>query len=234
MTLFKRLCLSVVGLVAVLAVTASAASAALPSVLYLTGVTGEVTLKTGKVEGKKTSFTGIRNLKGVGYEFTLTAKENGVDLGPASLKFFNVELEGVAGKCKTEGAGEGEVVVPVAEWHMVLMLGGGAKLFGVLFLVTEFPIKCPGPLTLKVKGSTLTDASPFGEDVPVTGGTQVYTGETGACVAGVPAFSEYDTDTAMATAKLESSIGLGFQKSCEEIEGTASFTPSAMFEVMEP
>jgi hypothetical protein len=198
-------------------------------------VGGEVTLKTGKVERKRTTLFGIRNLKGEGYEFTFTAKENMVGLGSASLKFFNYELEGVAGKCKTEGAAEGELVVPSAEWHFVLMLGGGTGLFGVLLLLAEFPVKCPGPLTIKIKGSILTDATPFGMDVPVTGGTQVYSVETGACGANsTPAFSEYDTDTGMATAKLESSIGLGFQKSCWEIEGTASLTPSAMFEVMEP
>ena len=224
MRYIKALLIAALALAAFSSIAASA-NAALPSVLLLSGI------KSGTLEAKsttaKTKFTGIVNLTGVGYKFNLTDNSEMTSLGPALLTFTNAVFG--AKKCKANGDVTGTVLVP-GEWHTVLPAsGGGANLFLILFLVVPaLTVECEGT-NIVVTGSQLVDAGPLGSSVTTL------TGNTGACSGNTPAFVNYLNDAGTSTAAaLKSETGGLKSATCQEVEGTQSYTATQMAEVMEP
>ncbi|MHB8574279.1 MAG: hypothetical protein ACYDCQ_03010 [Dehalococcoidia bacterium] len=215
---FTLLALGIVGV-------ASASAATLPSSLYLAGESGSRTL-TATSTTAKSEFSGIRNLVSKGYKFVFKAKEQMEELGEAELEFTNVKLGETS--CNTEGDASGVVLINKPEYHNVPMSGGN---WGTLVLLsTATSIKC-GSLTIKVRGSQLSKSiTALGKE------STTFEGETGKCGGTnnrTPGFEAYETDTGTAKAKLESSVGLGFEQSCEQVEGTVSSTiNTGMMEVM--
>ena len=225
MRYIKALLIAALALAAFTSIAASANAVSLPTVLQLAGVK-EGTL-TASSKTAKTAFNGIRNLTGTGYKFVLTSNFEMTSLGPSTLDFENSELSGK--KCKANGDTAGTVLVP-GEWHTVLALGGGPKLFLIWFLVTpSLTVECEGT-NIIVTGNELVNAEPFGVE------TTTFTARTGKCTTTTPEFTAYENDTGeMLNAGLKSEVGGLKSATCQEVEGTQNYTASGMgVEVMEP
>jgi hypothetical protein len=224
-----------VGAIVAMAITCACiapAADALPIVLFEPGInSGE--LKGGSSAGKS-KFFGIRNLEAAGYGVALTIGSNGASLGTTGVIINNTEEAGTTKKCGTTIPESGEVSFS-PEWHLVLAsAGGGPELFLTLFLVSEFSVKCQGGATIKIKGSFLMDSVPFGKLV-LAGGSGTF--EMGSTCLGpgnkTPDYKKYlDANGNVKEAKLESSIGLGFEQSC--METFFDLKPTQSMEVMEP
>jgi len=200
------------------------ARATLPSILNLSGVTSNSIHALDLLA--KTVFTGIVNITGEGYKFTLKDNFEMTSLGPALLTFTNV-LFGTK-KCKANGDTAGNVLVP-GEWHTVLALsGGGAKLFLLLFLVTpSLVVECEGT-NITITGDQLLDAVEFGKE------TEILETVTGTCVKNRPEFATYvDDQGPFENAGLKSETGGLKSASCLEVQGIQVFV-LLMAEVMEP
>jgi hypothetical protein len=113
------------------------------------------------------------------------------------------------------------------EYHIVLNLESV-----ILHLLSAtVTLEC-GALKIKLKGSQISNLAPFGTEIAAGGHFEA---STGSCTGKKPAFTEYDNMlTSMSSAKLESSVGLGFEEACEEVEGKIKLTASTMLEGMEP
>jgi hypothetical protein len=231
----KMLCLLILTIMTVgIAMTATANAAELPSVNLEGATTGTL---TGTSTTAKTKFTGIRNLEGTGWKFTLESAVAKTSLGVEKLEFKLVKLNVSPTElpaCSTAGDATETVLIPTAQWHTVLSLTKSSILFLLLSLIPLTKITC-GSLVIEVQGDALADAGPFGTAVATTG---VFAAETGKC-SGVlmrnPAYTEYINDAgAMIKPKLESNVGLGFEESCEEIEGKLLLAPSVSMTVKEP
>jgi hypothetical protein len=204
----------------------------LPSILFLEGT------KEGELKGEsKTANTEYATVSGSklaaqGYLIQVFITEDMQKLGKADLLFTNVKepLKGTA--CKTEGDELGLVLIPNAEWHLVLSPAGN---FRILVLVPEFTMTC-GTLKLKFKGSVLTSVEPFGKEVLETeefSGALLCTFKEGKNT-GKAELTEYlNEEGTTAKAKLEANFGLGFEEGCEQIEGKIKLKPTKMLEVME-
>ncbi|MHB8574282.1 MAG: hypothetical protein ACYDCQ_03025 [Dehalococcoidia bacterium] len=220
----KCLLLSIVGATSALS-AAPASAAELPSSLYLAGESGPREL-TATSSTAKAEIVGIRNIPSEGYKFVFKAKEQMEDLGAATIELKNFKLGETS--CNTEGDGAGVVLFSKPEWHDVPMSGGN---WGTLVLLpTATSIKC-GALTIKVKGSQLSKSvTALGVE------TTTFNSETGKCGGTngrTPGWEGYETDTGTAKAKLESSIGLGFEQTCVQVEGTVeSRINTGMMEIM--
>jgi hypothetical protein len=228
----KTLCLAALTLTVISAVQASAASAtetSLPSILFLPGTTSGELKASCKAAGCKSSFTGIRNLSGTGYLFQFFAATDMAELGEAEVLLEGIGIVGTETKCNTAGDAAGVMLIDKAEWHFALDLSG--HLLILVLLPGTVTIEC-GALKIKIKGSEMYSLSPFASEVAAGG---KFEASTGKCTGRKPAFTEYDNMAGtMSSVKLESSVGLGFEESCEEIEGKIQLTSSTMAEVMEP
>jgi hypothetical protein len=203
----------------------------LPSILYLPGETGESELK-GESNTAKTELASVSGstLKGVGYLIQLFITKDMQQLGKAEVLFTKVTV-GLT-ECKTEGDELGLILINNAEWHLVLSPRGVLQ---ILVLVPEFTITC-GTQKIKVKGGTLATAEPFGKEVLTTeefSGAQLCAFKEGKNT-GKAELTEYlNEEGETAKTKLESNFGLGFEESCEQIEGKIKLKPTKMLEIME-
>jgi hypothetical protein len=153
-------------------------------------------------------------------------------LGPAKITFTGVNEPTNNVKCETEGAGEGTVIPPDAEWHMVYTaLSPGHELETAgLILFSKFVIKCLGMIPLETV-VTAPSLSRFSE-VPgnsANGGdsTEIETGTHCTAKKGFAEISSYFTDSSIEVTKqlLTASISGGAEEfSCEEIPGTLLLT----------
>jgi hypothetical protein len=203
----------------------------LPSILYLPGETGESELKgESKTAATELGSVSGSKLTGEGYLIQLFITADMQQLGNAEVLFTKVLLAGKL--CKTEGDSEGLVLINNAEWHLVLSPTGSLR---ILVLVPEFVITC-GTVKIKVRGSALSSAEPFGKEVLTTeefSGTQLCIFKEGKNT-GKAELTEYLNDEgATVKAKLESNFGLGFEESCEQIAEKIKLKPTKMLEIME-
>jgi hypothetical protein len=204
----------------------------LPSILFLEGIK-EAELK-GESKTAKTELATISGSKlvGVGYLVQVFVTEDMQKLGKADVLFTQVKEPVSTKECKTEGDELGLVLINNAEWHLVLSPHGVLQ---ILVLVPEFTITC-GTLKIKVKGSALSSAEPFGKEVLETeefSGAQLCTFKEGKNT-GKAELTEYlNGEGATVKAKLESNFGLAFEESCEQVEGKVKLKPTKMLEIME-
>jgi hypothetical protein len=150
-------------------------------------------------------------------------------LGPAKITFTGVNEPKNKEKCETEGAGEGTVIVPDAEWHMVYTaLSPGHELETAgLILFSHFVIHC-GPLETVVTAPSLSRFS----EVPgnsANGGdsTEIETATHCSAKKGFAEISSYFNDKLEELTKqlLTASISGGAEEfSCELIPGTLLLT----------
>ena len=228
MRYIKALLIAALALAAFSSIAASANAATLPSLLLLSGTTSATLTATSTTA--KTAFAGIVSLTGTGYTFTLKSNFEMTSLGTALLTFTNT-LFG-AKKCKSPGDTTGNVLVE-GEWHTVLALGGGPKLFLIWFLVKgTLTVECEGT-TILVTGNQLIDAETFGLE------TTLFTAKTGKCGGTsktTPEFTVYENDAGemLNASGLKSETGGLKSATCQEVEGTQTYTASQMAEVMEP
>ncbi len=211
--------------------TAPAADA-LPSVLFLVGV------NAGELKGSSTAgislFHGVQSLEAAGYVVSLEINANGASLGPAHILIKSARLTGTTKKCGTAVASSGEISF-APEWHVVLPWeGGAANLFLTLFLVPEVKVKCEGGSTIKIKGSFLMESEPFARFV-LEGTAEIFEMDS-PCEpfhVNAPLYKKYrDAANNEKQAKLESSIGLGFEESC--LDTFFEVKPTKTMQVMEP
>lgn len=149
----------------------------------------------------------------------------------ASLGTALILLEGSdsgEGTCSTEGDAAG-VVLLKGEWRTVLDLAGGGPYVLILITPAKELVSCTNGLNYKLKGSVLSKVSPF-----ATGEVTAFKTETQCDTAASrkAKWKEYDSDTAMATAKLEANAGLGYEEVCEEAKEAMSLTATSMQEIM--
>ena len=215
----KRLKLAgvIMGALFALAMMASSAFAEvkLPDIsVTLTGGTYPVHI-LGKSEANTSLGTasGV-TLKGKGVTLLLLVKELSA-LGSFTADFTNVEETKHAIKCNTTGDVEG-VVLLSGEFHVVPLEVSAALPLGVLFLVSEFEINCPGGTNTVVRGNTLSSLEDLGTET--TELTKVLGTLEGA--NGVPDITHYFNDGGTEIkAKLESESGAGFVATDEDVEG---------------
>ncbi len=213
---FRVFGLLVLSVFAVGVMTASSASAALPTLLYLSGETGEA-LGTGLVTGALGTVnleTELESLPGTGVRLELTALKNDTKLGTYLANFFGVEeTAGAKAKCNSTGFGVGEVHIS-GEWHLVYVgLSPTTTLMvGMLLLVPKQTFKC-GALTDSAEGSVLAKLTKLGaSDFTELGGVL-------KCAPVVkPELTEYDNEAGTKVkAALKSKLGGLNEPACESV-----------------
>jgi hypothetical protein len=190
--------------VAILA--ASALAAALPDIsVTLTGgvypVHAQGSTKATATTSLETAGGGLLN--GSGATLLLLTSELST-LGRFTATFTHIENPEKI-KCNTSGAPAG-VVILEGEFHLVPTSLSPLNL-GILFLVTEVELECPGGLSVIVRGNLLGGATGIGsEGTELTGFNVAIMGEKGK-----QRISEYYNDggTKIKT-KLELEAGSGF------------------------
>ncbi len=151
---------------AVAAIAVASAAAALPTLLYLSGETGQV-LGTGLVSGTLGTVkleTELEVLPATGVRLELTALKNDTKLGTYLANFFGVAFEsGSKEKCNSTGFAPGEVHLS-GEWHLVYVgLSPTTTLMvGLLVLVPKQTYQCGSFGTFSVEGSMLAKLTKLG------------------------------------------------------------------------
>jgi hypothetical protein len=199
--------LSVLFGVAILAVSAFAAT--LPDIsVTLTGGLYPVHVQGSTAATAKTSLetAGGGLLNGSGATLLLLTSELST-LGRFTATFTHIENPEKI-KCNTSGAPAG-VVILEGEFHLVPTSLSPLNL-GILFLVTEVELECPGGINIIVRGNLLGGITGIGsEGTELTGFSVAIMGEKGK-----QQISEYYNDggTKIKT-KLELEAGSGFTAS---------------------
>lgn len=154
-------------------------------------------------------------LKGEGVTLLLLTKELSA-LGTFTTDFTNVEEPKEQSKCSTPGDAKGVVLVS-GEFHVVPLEVSAALPLGVLFLVSEFEIKCEEGLNPIIRGDTLSTLEDLGTET--TELTKVL-GTLEGSESGEPALTSYfNNGGTKITVKLETEAGAGFVKSAENVVG---------------
>jgi hypothetical protein len=158
----------------------------------------------------------------------LEAKELSA-LGPAKITFTGVNEPKNKEKCETEGAGEGTVIVPDAEWHMVytaLSPGHVLETAG-LILFSQFTLHC-GALETVVTGPLMMRFSEVpGNSANGADSTEIESATHCTTKVGFAEISSYFTDSSIEVTKqlFSASISGGAEEfSCLEIPGTLLLT----------
>jgi len=154
--------------------------------------------------------TGGGVLNGTGVTLLLLTTELS-GLGTFTSDFTKVENPEKI-KCNSAGDAAGVVLVK-GEFHLVPISLSPLNI-GILFLVSEFEVECPGGINVLIRGNVLGSVNNIGSE-----GTEL-TGFGGSLLGekGVQKLSEYYNDggTKIKTS-LESEAGAGFTKSAQQV-----------------
>lgn len=223
MKILKMFVLALVAMFAIGIVTATAASAALPEILLLTGVKFPQECK-GENKGKTELRSGAGVLEGKG--LVVLCAFTSAMLGTADFHFSEVHLGET--KCKTAGDALGTVLIK-GEIHLVFTALSPTLTVAAQILVSEQTIEC-GLIKIKVRS---TANGVLGNAISPKFGTETKEGIKFAfhCKAlskteNEPSeFENEKGENVKGPTGLESNFGVGFGKSCEEVEGETTVTP---------
>jgi hypothetical protein len=216
----KRLKLVGVMLGALFALALMATNAfALPD-LSVTLSGGTYPVKTGGSLAKSATSLGSASgvtLSGEGVTLLLSVAELSA-LGTFTTDFTNVQ-NSAGVKCHSSGDASGVVLVG-GDVHLVYTNLSPLTL-GILFLVSEFEVECPGGTSTLVRGNVIGSIGGIGSEA-----TEL-TGFSGTLVGanGKQEISEYYNSTGTKIkAKLEGESGSGFVASDENVEGVVGLS----------
>ena len=226
---FVFLCLAALAITAFAGVTATMANAenSLPSLLVLEEKAGEFKI-TGELAGTEVAKfnSTFAKLTASSVKVLLTAS-NMAKLGKIDLHFGGTKLG--AKNCTTEGDAVGVVLIPLAEWHLVLIIP--PEIYAFWLLIPKTKIGCEG-FEITVEGSVLTPIAPEGATKDTTKFLSKAECETvGSRKA---KFKEFPTDTGTGKAELKGKNVLATEEVCEELTAAIPATSEDMMELMEP
>jgi hypothetical protein len=225
---FRVFCLSLLAITVVGSAIAVPVFA-LPSVLLLPSDAGKSLLLSTLPAGTALTKlqTALGEVTGEGISMKLHFANTTSPLGTIEVTLTNTVFNGE--KCKTEGAGVGEIVVPKTTFHLVFdsltVLGVAA-----LILVPEFAATC-GVEKIKFKGNLLSLLKPINTEILTT--EELSGRPRCSAVAGVPEDRVWWSESgAVEKAKFEAQLGAGFEEACMHVALELKLKPNIMFEIM--
>jgi len=212
---YRTLGIALLAALATCALLAASASASLPTLLFLSGETTEVTAE-GKTEGAIKTVALESELgeevPGTGVVLKLGPSANDTHLGKYTAQFKGVEFG--KEKCNNVGATKKTGIVEVTgnEYHLVYVsLSPSSPLaFGFLFLVAKFEWEC-GAVKITSEGLALANVTKnAAKDVEALGGSLKCTKPA------KPELTVYENEKGESVkALLKSNLGLGNELACE-------------------
>ncbi|HTA32572.1 MAG TPA: hypothetical protein VK721_04025 [Solirubrobacteraceae bacterium] len=222
----QALCLALVAVSVVGAYMAGIASASSPTLLFLVGEEAPMELKGTSTTNKVSIESVGADITATGYLLELLVAMGGPNSGQAKLLYTGSKLNG--NNCKTEGDGEGLILIDNGEWHLVY-ISRMPLILGVLYTTPTTIIKC-GFVMDRIQGSFVVPFGPANKFVTTTESFKVAV----KCGSGDKEehTKYFNSAGEEETAKFESNDGTGFESACMNITEEVALTPTKMIEVM--
>jgi hypothetical protein len=150
-------------------------------------------------------------------------------LGPITIDLFGVhEPKKPAIPCHTEGDGEGVVLVPGAEFHIVPI--NATSTAGVLVLFPTIKVFCVGGITVTTEAPSLSELR-----IPATEDITSFEAKTTCASSGIASNSTYFNDAGeeVKGATLKANFGGGLENACEQTP-PVTISSTKMFTILNP